>query len=139
MAEELTIGRVAALTGLTSKTIRFYEEGGYVPRPGRRPSGYRTYTTADVRRLKLVKLARLLGLPLAEVKPLVERAFAIDCSDLAGELTGVLDRQQSLIAQRIEELRALSAELDDLKGHIEHCECEPGRTLANCELCAILG
>ena len=48
------------------------------------------YSQADVRRLKLVKLARLLGLPLTEIRPLVEKAFVLDCSLFAAELTTVL-------------------------------------------------
>lgn len=138
MMEEITIGRLARLTGLTSKTIRFYEQEGYIPPAKRTASGYRTYSQADVRRLKLVKLCRLLGLSLTDIRPLVEKAFAVDCWQFATDLASVIEAQQGSIATRILELQNMSRELDDLKSHVEHCECEPGSTLATCEYCELI-
>jgi DNA-binding transcriptional MerR regulator len=139
MEEMISIGAVASLTGLSTKTIRFYESDGYIPPAKRQASGYRMYSQADVRRLKLVKLARVLGLPLNEIRPLVEKAFVLDCSLFAAELTVVFDQQKAEIARLIDELQALDRELDALKAHAEHCECEPGLTLADCEYCSLLG
>lgn len=73
------IGEVAKLTGLSGKTIRHYEEIGLIPPPDRRnPSyaspGYRVYTEAEVRRLVLIKRAKLLDLSLEQLKQLVEAA-----------------------------------------------------------------
>ena len=139
MSENLSIGRVSALSGLSARTIRFYEDEGYVPPAARSASGYRTYSPADVRRFKLVKLARVLGLPLVEVKALVHEAFTVECAQLTEELTSVIDRQQALIARRIAELQALAGEVDGLRTQIQNCTCEPGSTLADCDGCAILG
>ena len=135
---EMTIGKAASRTGLSTKTIRFYEEAGYIPRAERLASGYRSYTSVDVRRLKLVKLARLIGLPLAEAGTLVEAGFARECGEFAAELATVIEKQQALIEQRISELQALARDLDDLKSHVEHCECEPGSTVADCDYCQLL-
>ena len=41
MAKQLTIGEVAKRTGLSTKTIRFYEEEGCIPAVGRNDAGYR--------------------------------------------------------------------------------------------------
>ena len=101
MPDNLTIGRLADVTGLSTKTIRFYEEGGYIPRAERTDAGYRIYTQADVRRLKLVKLCRLLGLSLADIRPLLEKAFAVDCSEFASDLAGLIDTQQLEIANEV--------------------------------------
>ena len=63
----MRIGELAAATGHTTKTIRFYEQEGLVRRPPRTPSGYRSYEVQDVERLSFVRAAKRLGLSLAEI------------------------------------------------------------------------
>lgn len=65
MSDRLTIGQVAERSGLPVKTIRFYEEQGIVPPPERSSGGFRLYAPIDVRRLKLVRLAKLAERPPA--------------------------------------------------------------------------
>jgi DNA-binding transcriptional MerR regulator len=67
----LTIGKLAARTGVTAKTIRFYEAAGVVPPPVRSANGYRRYRQDAVDLLGFVKQARGLDLTLAEIKELV--------------------------------------------------------------------
>ena len=83
MAKQLTIGEVAKRTGLSTKTIRFYEEEGCIPAVGRNDAGYRQYSEGDVWRLRLVKHIRLLGLPLTEVKSLVTESLNSECAVFA--------------------------------------------------------
>ena len=54
MHDAFSIGRLAALTGLPVKTIRFYSDAGLLPPSGRTEAGHRRYTAADVARLQLV-------------------------------------------------------------------------------------
>ena len=58
MAEGFSIGRLAALTGLPVKTIRFYSDAGLLPPSGRTEAGHRRYTATDVARLQLVRTLR---------------------------------------------------------------------------------
>ena len=62
----LTIGALAARTGLAVSAVRFYETHGIV-RPLRAASGHRRYGRADIRRLSFAMIARDLGLSLAEI------------------------------------------------------------------------
>ncbi len=71
MDRRFTIGRLAELGGVPSRTIRYYEQVGVLPAPGRTDAGYRIYTEIDVRRLELVRRARSLNMGLPEVKELV--------------------------------------------------------------------
>jgi DNA-binding transcriptional MerR regulator len=70
--ERLRIGRVAELTGTTTRTIRYYEEIGLLPAAGKRERGaHRTYGAADVERLReLLQMKELLGLTLDELREL---------------------------------------------------------------------
>lgn len=138
MAKQLTIGEVAKRTGLSTKTIRFYEEEGCIPAVGRNDAGYRLYSEGDVWRLRLVKHIRLLGLSLAEVKSLVNQSLDAECSVFASDLTGMLNSQKDAITRRISELESLRDQIDVLQGHVEHCECDPGQTAAECYCCSLL-
>ena len=62
----MKINEVEAAVGVTKKNIRFYEEEGLIS-PRREPgNGYRSYSEADVERLRRIKLLRKLDVPLAE-------------------------------------------------------------------------
>src|SRR5947209_926295 len=89
MKGRLTIGRVSAELQLPTDTIRYYESVGLVPRPARSEAGYRLYSRQDVRRLQLIKRAKLLGLSLDDIKQLVEETFTGSCTHL----------QQALLAR----------------------------------------
>jgi len=138
MAKQLTIGEVAKRTGLSTKTIRFYEEEGCIPAVGRNDAGYRQYSEGDVWRLRLVRHIRLLGLPLTEVKSLVTESLNEECAVFAADLTEVLNAQKDAISRRITELESLRDQIDVLQGHVEHCECDPGQTAAECYCCSLL-
>ena len=64
----MKIGELAKATGLTAKTIRFYEGEGLIPNPPRTNAGYRAYSDADVGRLEFILKAKRLGLSLDEIK-----------------------------------------------------------------------
>ena len=138
MKKELSIGAVSRLTGLSVKTIRFYEDGGFIPSARRTEAGYRHFSDADIRRLRLLRQLRLLGMPLAEIKPIVAQALSADCATFSGELVEIFAQQRSEIDKRIAELEGLRKDLDDLSRHIEHCECEPGQAVLDCDYCPIL-
>jgi DNA-binding transcriptional MerR regulator len=61
---DMTIGELAAVTGVPVKTIRYYSELGLVPEAGRTAAGYRRYDAASLARLELVRALRDLGLDL---------------------------------------------------------------------------
>lgn len=64
----MKINEVEAAVGVTKKNIRFYEEEGLIS-PRREPgNGYRSYSEADVERLRRIKLLRKLDVPLAEIR-----------------------------------------------------------------------
>jgi len=65
--ETLQIGQLARRASVSVDTIRFYERRGILPRPQRRPSGYRVYRSADVDRIRMTKALQKLGFTLDEV------------------------------------------------------------------------
>lgn len=140
MNENLTIGKVAKMTGVPTRTIRFYEDEGLLPRPVRSPSGYRVYTTGDVTRLRLVRGARLLGLDLPRIKLLLDRALSESCAVFGQELNDALAEQLRDVERRIEELTTLRSELVRLQEHVTHCceGCPPDQPASECDFCELL-
>jgi MerR family transcriptional regulator, repressor of the yfmOP operon len=126
-ARMLRIGELARLAGTTPRTVRYYEEIGLLPEGEERESGaHRTYTEADLERLREIRrLKELLGLSLDELKAVVAaeearnalRAEYRATDDRAerrrilDEGLGHLDAQLRLVRRRLAELQALEGEL----------------------------
>ena len=67
------IDQVAARTGLTKRTLRYYEEIGLLEPSTRTEGGYRLYNEADIEHLERIKRLRdLLGFSLAEIREIAE-------------------------------------------------------------------
>jgi MerR family copper efflux transcriptional regulator len=106
------IGEVAKLTGLSAKTIRFYEQIGLIPPPPRsNPSyaspGYRAYSDADVRRLGLIKRAKLLSLSLGQLKQLVDAADDGCCETVEPQFHALLEAKLRETEEKLHELGEL--------------------------------
>ncbi|WP_277682317.1 MerR family transcriptional regulator [Saccharomonospora azurea] len=69
--EHMRIGEVSARTGLSLRTIRYYEEVGLVTPSARSQGGFRLYTEPDVTRLHLVRRMKPLGFQLDEMRELL--------------------------------------------------------------------
>ncbi|WP_184813334.1 MerR family transcriptional regulator [Actinophytocola algeriensis] len=67
----MQIGEVAERTGLSLRTIRYYEEVGLAVPSARSQGGFRLYTEPDLDRLELVKRMKPLGFQLEEMRDLL--------------------------------------------------------------------
>src|SRR5437667_12329500 len=94
-----TIEQVATRTGLTKRTLRYYEEVGLLPPTGRTEGNYRRYSESDVQRLGRIKELRdLLGFSLSDIRKL------LDSEDERGQI--------KVAYQHETEARAKIAQLD---------------------------
>lgn len=68
-----TIEQVATRTGLTKRTLRYYEEVGLLPPTERTEGNYRQYSEADIQRIEHIKRLRdLLGFSLNDIREMLE-------------------------------------------------------------------
>ncbi len=108
------IGKVAKQTGLSTKTIRYYEEIGLV-KPERSDNGYRCYSALDVRRLQFLQRSRVLGFSIDECRQLLslyedkDRASA-DVKAIATEKIDAIDRKIAELESLRESLAVLVTE-----------------------------
>ncbi len=114
--ERLKIGDVATRSGLSVKTIRYYEEIGLLsPTVIRSESGYRLFEESVLNRLAFVKRAQSLGLSLTEIKEIlkIRDRGALPCEEVKQHLA--LKVQE--ITEQIQALELLRHELKDLLNH----------------------
>ncbi|MFT5683165.1 MAG: MerR family copper efflux transcriptional regulator [Myxococcota bacterium] len=116
----LKIGDIAHLSGVSAKTIRYYESVGLLKLPARADNGYRIYTPDTARTLRFVRHARGLGFSLDEVRALL--ALWQDQDRPSREVKALAQKRIEEIDARILELTRLRAELSTLAGacHGDH-------------------
>ncbi|MFT7837691.1 MerR family transcriptional regulator [Saccharothrix sp. BKS2] len=103
----MQIGEVAERTGLSLRTIRYYEEVGLVVPNARSQGGFRLYTEPDVDRLQVIKRMKPLGFQLEEVRELLGILDALPSpGDDPGEHLDRLARFHARAEERCGELRA---------------------------------
>jgi DNA-binding transcriptional MerR regulator len=125
-AEELTIGRLATLTGVSAKAIRYYEEIGLLPRPSRGANRYRRYGPADVSRVRLLRRIRLLGAPLSLARPLLVGTDDAGCADVQMEILSLVGQRLRAIDQEIAELGRLRAQIERYQRSLSACSVDDG-------------
>jgi len=118
-----TIEQVAERTGLTKRTLRYYEEVGLLPPTNRTEGNYRRYSEADIQRLERIKKLRdLLGFSLADIRTL------LDAEDERGQIKvayqheteaaikiGQLDRADELIQGQLHLIEQKLAGLEQMR------------------------
>ena len=72
MEKQLTVGRLGKLTGLSAKSIRYYEREKLIPKANRSPAGYRLYPPTIMSRLKFIQKAKSIGFSLDEIRKMLE-------------------------------------------------------------------
>ncbi len=131
MAEKqgaLQIGEVAQRTGVTQRTLRFYEEKGLLRPPSRMDGGFRLYSEDDVKRVEHIRrLQDLLGISLADIKDMVdadevlrelrsqyrpESAIAEKRKQLE-KATAVTEAQFVIVKQKTEQMREMETQLTE--------------------------
>jgi DNA-binding transcriptional MerR regulator len=110
-----TVGELASELGVTTRTLRFYEEAGIVT-PARTGSGSaRTYGSRDRARLVLALRGKRFGMSLAEIREIVDMYEAEPGE--AGQIRRLLDsleRVRADLVARAEEIAMTLAEVDDV-------------------------
>jgi len=72
----MNIGELSRQTGVSTKTVRYYETIGLVPPPERADNGYRIYQPDAVERLLFIRDAQASGLSLTEIGAIDDSQFA---------------------------------------------------------------
>ncbi|WP_414943650.1 MerR family transcriptional regulator [Amycolatopsis sp. cmx-11-32] len=99
-----SVGKVAALSGVTVRTLHHYDEIGLLSPGGRTPAGYRSYSDGDLDRLQRILFYRELGLGLEAIAKVVD--------DPGLDALEHLRRQRTLLRERIGELTRMAESVE---------------------------
>jgi len=101
-AARYRIGEVAERAGVTTRTLRYYEECGLLNPSGHSPGGGRRYSEADAARLlRIIELRDVMGFNLEQIGEILLEAIAIN------------DRMRGLARDKAAALRQFQAELEE--------------------------
>lgn len=126
----LTIGGMAAETGVGVEAIRYYQRRGLLPEPRRNEGRIRRYGSREIERLRFIKAAQKVGFSLDEIGNLLQLDDGSGCAQAKTLATLKLEDVRS----RLESLRRLEQVLSEL---VDRCESSRGRV--GCPLIAALG
>jgi DNA-binding transcriptional MerR regulator len=119
--EQLTsIGEIAKKLDMSQRTIRYYEEIGLLNSIKRVEGGRRIYTDMDLRRLKLIKRLKIMGMTLSEMQEL-EAMWTIEKSNdkVLGRLLELMGNQLRRLDDRIADLNILRNEIVEYQNRIK--------------------
>jgi DNA-binding transcriptional MerR regulator len=117
------VGELARRTGLSVRTLRYYDEIGLLSPAQHSDAGYRLYAPADIARLQQIRSLRELGFPLEEIRTLLDhpdispqRVIALQICRLKEQM----ERQREL-CQRLEAIAAQLAAAEEVSAD-EFCK-----------------
>jgi len=107
------IGEVAKKLGITTRTIRYYEEIGLMGPPERLGGGTRMYNRADILRLKFILKLKEIGITLNEMQDLAANFDTQnqDFETITPRLVEILDDHIGKVDQKIANLSSLRQEI----------------------------
>ncbi|WP_246140261.1 helix-turn-helix domain-containing protein [Geothermobacter ehrlichii] len=107
------IGELAKRLGITTRTIRYYEEIGLMGSTERLGGGTRTYQKEDVLRLKFILKLKELGITLREMQELADNFDTSnrDFTKITPRLLEILDHHIGKVDQKIANLSSLRQEI----------------------------
>ena len=110
----LRLSAVAKQAEVPARTVRFYADAGLLPPASRGENGYRFFGEDAVERVQLLRRASRLGLPLREIKSVMDVAARSDCADAHRAFAIALRHRIAVVDQEMRDLVAVREQLVDL-------------------------
>ena len=123
---EVRIGDLATRSGLSVKSIRYYEQIDVLDRPEREPNGYRDYPPAALDRLAFVRAAQSVGFSLGEIREVI--AFRERGDAPCSHVLALIERHADDLTEKIASLERVRADLVLLarRGRrLDPADCKP--------------
>ena len=129
------IGEVAKLLGISQRTIRYYEELGFI-RPERTEGRFRVYAESEVKRLRSILYLKELGMSLEEIGALLKLGHEGSVHDISPKLRDALASRKKNFESQLHKYREGIKELEGILKLIDHCiECHKKTDESVCHSC----
>jgi MerR family transcriptional regulator, copper efflux regulator len=136
MRDVLTISAFAKQAGVPSKTIRYWEGLGLLPKAARSHTGYRVFDPAALRYVTFIQNSKAIGLTLGEMQEILHLARSGRCP--CPEVFEWTQARAKSVAEQICELSALLLRLKRIEREWKKCSCSRGDCGQVCRLVADL-
>ncbi|WP_163271162.1 Cu(I)-responsive transcriptional regulator [Chelativorans alearense] len=113
----MNIGQAAQDSGISAKTIRYYENTGLIPAAIRTGSGYRSFSAKDVHTLRFIHRARRLGFSVHDIRQLL--TLLQDKNRASADVKALALAHMTVLDRKLAELQTMQRTLQHL---IAHCE-----------------
>ncbi|GAC1701939.1 MAG: hypothetical protein NVS9B6_17480 [Candidatus Limnocylindrales bacterium] len=110
----LRLSAVAKQANVGARTVRFYADTGLLRPAARGQNGYRFFGQDAIERVHLLRRASALGLPLREIKAVMDVAEGSDCTDAHKAFAIALRNRITEVDQQVRELASVREQLVDL-------------------------
>jgi MerR family mercuric resistance operon transcriptional regulator/MerR family gold-responsive transcriptional activator of gol and ges genes len=127
MVSGLTIGQLAKVSGVNVQTVRYYERRNLLHPTDRKPSGYRLYDGASLKRLRFIKNAQALGFTLQEIAELLN--LRASSKARCGDVQRKAEAKLAQVEAKVRELQALARALQGLIR-----SCRAGQPTGQCPI-----
>lgn len=136
----LKIGEVARKTGVTLRTIRYYQSLGLIEAAHRTRGGLHLYHTEACDRIQFIRDLRSLDVPLAKIREMLERRRrARTGSECARDVTATLTHGLSDVEKRLRQFLVLQQEMRQALEVLEMClRCSVRPSREACSACESL-
>lgn len=128
-----TVSKLATVSGVSPRTIRYWERIGLLPAAARTHTGYRVFGSDATRHVRFIRKSKSVGLTLTEIKKLLD--LARRGKNPCPELVKWLDAKSNVVDQQIRAVRQLRLRIRQLQKLVEV-------SLSNCarpdELCCLI-
>jgi DNA-binding transcriptional MerR regulator len=131
----LRIGEVAAQSGVSVQSVRYYERRGLLNAAGRRDSGYREFAPETVGLVRFVKQAQELGFTLEELEELIRlrRQVAMNDRGAANEVRHAVVAKLDAVDLKMRQLEGMRRSLSELLTLCDQA-CTPGAPASECPI-----
>ncbi|MES9858916.1 MAG: helix-turn-helix domain-containing protein [Sedimenticola sp.] len=131
MSEQYSIGQMAQAGNCKVQTIRYYEQIGLLPKPGRSAGNQRIYTQTHRDRLSFIRHSRELGFSLERIREIL--ALSDDPGQSCQEIDKIARSHLREVESKIKRLQRMRQEL---KRMISQCQSDE---VADCRILKVLG
>lgn len=102
---QYSIGELAALTGISPSTLRYYDKEGFFPDLNREQSGARIFTDREVGLLKIIECLKATGMSIKDIKQFIDWRDGGDAT--LGQRKNLFHERLKVVEEQLENLRKI--------------------------------
>lgn len=102
---QYSIGELAALTGISPSTLRYYDKEGFFPDLNREQSGARIFTDREVGLLKIIECLKATGMSIKDIKQFIDWHDGGDAT--LGQRKNLFHERLKVVEEQLENLRKI--------------------------------